>query len=128
MTDEKASGGCICGAVRYDIDEPSDVWYCHCESCRKNAGAPVTAWAMTSYEGVSWPAGEQARRESSKGVFRGFCRDSGTPLSYETVYQGAPIICFLVSTLDQPDRYPPTRHVFHAERIPWFDVSDDLPR
>jgi hypothetical protein len=128
MTDDKVTGRCLCGAVRYEIDEPTDVWYCHCESCRRNTGAPITAWALTPIESVTWSAGKQARHESSTGVFRGFCRDCGTPLSYETLYEGQSIICFLTGTLDHPDRHPPTRHVFHAEHIAWFNMNDDLPR
>ena len=128
MADAKVTGGCLCGAVRYAMSAPTDVWYCHCESCRKATGAPVTAWALTPTESVSWSNGETARNESSPGVFRGFCRDCGTPLSYETVYQGEPLICFLTSTLDEPEKYPPTRHVFHTERIGWFDMNDELPR
>ena len=117
-----------CGAVRYEIGKPTDNWYCHCENCRRSTGAPVTAWAMTPIESLSWSSGEQARHESSPGVYRGFCRDCGTPISYETLYQGAPVFCVLTSTLDHPEQNPPTRHVFDSERIPWLTVNDELPR
>jgi hypothetical protein len=33
-----------------------------------------------------------------------------------------------VSTLDNPGAYRPQVHVFFAERVPWMDLVDDLPR
>jgi|APSaa5957512535_1039671.scaffolds.fasta_scaffold83505_3 hypothetical protein len=33
-----------------------------------------------------------------------------------------------VSTLDEPDLFPPKNHVFHGDKISWFDVADKLPR
>ena len=34
------TGGCLCGAVRYEVDPPlRDVILCHCEMCRKAHGA-----------------------------------------------------------------------------------------
>ena len=39
------TGHCLCGAVAYEFDGPEN-WtgYCHCESCRRNCSAPVTAF------------------------------------------------------------------------------------
>jgi hypothetical protein len=34
-------GGCLCGAIRYEIDWVFDVIYCHCNQCRRINGAPV---------------------------------------------------------------------------------------
>jgi hypothetical protein len=33
-----------------------------------------------------------------------------------------------ISTLDEPGAFPPQVHVFFAERIPWMELEDDLPR
>src|SRR5262249_8230713 len=43
---ESMSGGCLCGAVRYEIrGKPREVSHCHCATCRRAAGAPVVTWA-----------------------------------------------------------------------------------
>jgi len=80
-------------------------------------------------ERVKWTAGERARYESTPGrVVRAFCRDCGTPLTWEGQHEGSDWVEFHISTLDDPDAFPPTEHVCHGERIAWFEVADELPR
>ena len=56
-----------------------------------------------------------------------FCGRCGTPLSYQAErWPGE--IHLTISSLDQPEDFPPTAHVFTEERIPWLDLGDDLPR
>ena len=68
--------------------------------------------------------------ESSPGVGRGFCRGCGTPLTWEGVstVSGHPIIELHMGTLDDPETFAPAAHWLHPERLPWFEVADDLPR
>lgn len=33
-----------------------------------------------------------------------------------------------ISTMDSPQKFRPTKHVFFDEKIAWFDTADDLPR
>ena len=135
MNDKTHTGGCMCGAVRYEVEGESD-WngFCHCHSCRSHTGAPVVAFVTFRPERIKWTKGERAKYESSPGKFRAFCRDCGTPLTWEAKRRDPPemaglmVIEFHISTLDNPDAFKPTEHVFHGERIAWFDTSDDLPR
>lgn len=44
MTEQ--TGGCLCSDVRLRlVGAPYEVDYCHCHSCRKHTGAPVSAFA-----------------------------------------------------------------------------------
>ncbi len=44
--DTKMTGGCMCGAVRYETTgESFKVIHCHCQSCRKHNGASVVTLA-----------------------------------------------------------------------------------
>ena len=44
MKDDKITGGCACGAVRYEATgRPSNTMVCHCRTCRRVTGAPVVA-------------------------------------------------------------------------------------
>ena len=126
---EKVTGGCHCGAMRYEATgAPLYVPYCHCETCRKTTGAPVVMFIMFKREQVRFTQGERRIYRSSPEVERTFCPDCGTPLSYEGDWGEDTTIEFYVSTLDDPERFVPDRHVFYGDRISWFDVADQLPR
>ena len=67
--------------------------------------------------------------ESSPGVGRAFCGSCGTSLTWEG--DGGdlgPVVELHISTFDDPNALRPILHSFDTERIPWFDVADDLPR
>lgn len=129
MADVETTGGCRCGAVRYKaVGEPRYAMYCHCESCRKATGAAIAMYAMFDDEQIQFTEGERTMYESSPGVFRTFCGNCGTPLTWEGVWGGRTSIELHISSLDQPDTFVPDRHVFHGERLRWFDVADRLPR
>ena len=129
MHDKKTTGRCLCGAVRYQTEAEAEwTWYCHCESCRRHTGAPVAMYVGFPEDKIEWLAGERALYEHTPGIFRGYCRDCGTPLTYEGLWRGKEIFEVHISTLDEPDKFPPSRHCFYNERIAWFDTSDDLRR
>ena len=83
MTEQ--TGGCLCGDVRFRlVGAPYAVDYCHCHSCRKHTGAPVSAFADCKGGVVEFTKGAPTLYESSPGVRRGFCARCGSTLTYET--------------------------------------------
>lgn len=124
------TGGCMCGAVRYEMTEgPIRVLNCHCPSCRKHTGAPSAALAVCTLDQVGFSGDERRVYASSPGVGRGFCGTCGTPLTWETEFGDLGRVCAIhISTFDDPEPLRPDAHSFYAERIPWFDIADDLPR
>jgi hypothetical protein len=133
MTDkQKMSGGCMCGAVRFEVSgEPFLVSHCHCQSCRKHNGAPVVTLAGYKSGQVSFSGEDRRLYESSPGVGRAFCGKCGTPLTWEGDSgdeELGNIVEIHLSTFDEPDLLVPTGHAFYLERVGWFDVADTLPR
>ena len=131
MADETqtVSGGCLCGAIRYTATgAPKGAGYCHCRSCRRHTGAPLVAFAVFSADQVDWPSGERARYQSSPGIFRAFCRECGASLSFEGRFGGEDLVELHISTLDDPEAFPPQEHTHYKERISWLHVDDDLPK
>lgn len=120
MTDEReAMGGCSCGAIRYRItDAPDQVVVCHCSDCRRAAGAQSVAWLILPSAAFEIAAGTPASHRSSSKVTRTFCSKCGTSLTYQ--HDDLPTrLDVTVGSLDDPERFPPTRAVFEAERVSW---------
>lgn len=122
------TGGCLCGAVRYEIaPRPGDVAdYCHCRECRRAAGAPVVAWVQVAPARFSVTQGAARPFASSAQATRWFCGDCGSPL-YMTDDAGHSVGVTL-GTLDAPAAVHPTVHGWLRERIEWFEIKDSLPR
>ena len=129
MSELPLEGGCLCGDVRYRIDaQPLWTAYCHCTTCRRSTGAPVTMFIGARSESVRFTAGERAMYASSPDVQRGFCARCGTPLTYESDRRCPGETHFYVSTFDDPQGFRPTFHVYFEERLAWLEIADSLPR
>src|SRR5204863_8357182 len=79
----KLTGGCQCGAVRYEwVEKPaySSVWYCR--MCQKASGQPFMGLTGGKKEDLKWTRGATSMFKSSNFAERGFCKDCGTPLTY----------------------------------------------
>lgn len=78
------TGGCLCGAARYEINiDGNKTGNCHCIDCQKNSGSafmPFTNVDSGQFRWVSKPEGKYA---SSNFAYRRFCKECGTPLTWE---------------------------------------------
>ena len=128
MAEQPKEGGCLCGAVRYRVTgAPMAVEYCHCSMCRRAGGAPVVAWADVSAGNFAWLQGAPASFRSSREATRLFCGRCGSPLVFQ--WDATPEkLTVTVGTLDRPEDFVPRQHIYHADRLPWLRLSDDLPR
>ena len=116
-------GGCLCGAVRFvATGEPISVAWCHCQSCRRHSGAPVSAFAAFSRDAYIVTKGEIAKFNSSPGRLRGFCAKCGSTLTCEG--ETSLEMHFHVGAFDEADRLRPTRHIFPEERLPWLRLVE----
>jgi hypothetical protein len=125
MSEETAvhGGRCLCGAVAYRAEgAPKWIANCHCASCRRAVGAPLTTYAGFPAERFAWAAGTPARHRSSPGVTRTFCGRCGRSLTYEGErWPGE--VHVLVATLDRPEDFPPQRDAFVEEKLPWLQLG-----
>jgi hypothetical protein len=116
-------GRCLCGAVRFEAQGPAK-WtgWCHCESCRRHTGAPVSAFAGFEREMVSIRGAAFTRFSSSPGVQRGFCAECGSTLTYEGERWPTEIHLH-VGLFDRPEDFAPQGEGFPEERLAWVHVA-----
>lgn len=121
-------GGCLCGAVRYEVHgQPNWSAHCHCRSCQKAVGAAFTTWVGVETENFRITEGQIAVHNSSPGVERGFCATCGTSLTYVAEAGWPGQVSILAVTLDDPGIAAPTAHVNVEDRLPWVKLDDGLP-
>jgi hypothetical protein len=124
--EERFEGGCLCGATRFvATGRPKEVAWCHCESCRRHSGAPVSVFALYDRAAYAVTSGEIAKFDSTPGrTRRGFCARCGSTLTCETI--GRPTEThFHIGAFDRSAELAPTRHIFPDERLPWLHLAED---
>lgn len=121
----RATGGCLCGAVRYEVRGPlRSVVNCHCGQCRRTHGhvAAYTTAArgdlvLIEDRGLKWYV-------SSKEARRGFCGDCGASLFWEPL--GEERIAIAAGGIDAPSGLETIRHIFTAHKGDYYEITDDL--
>jgi hypothetical protein len=128
MADESLTGRCLCGAIRYRCGAPlHPATLCHCESCRRAAGAHAVAWVTVRSDSLVYTAGRPVEYASSPRVCRSFCGQCGTPLTYRREDRAREIDITLAS-LDRADTIAPADHIWMADALPWDRPGDGRPQ
>jgi len=122
------TGGCLCGAVRYEIGGPDPaIDICHCSMCRRQ-GVHVQAalevaradFRWTRDEGLAW------YRSSERGR-RPFCRLCGSALGYEE--EGDDCVYPNAGSLDDGGAGLSVRcHIHVASKGAYYEIDDGHPR
>ena len=123
------TGGCRCGAVRYEaeVEDPDRHGLCHCEDCRRSAGAPAVAWLAVPKDSFSVTRGEATRWDGNGGAERYFCGTCGTGLYYlnDAVLPG--IADIQSATLDDAANYAPGAQIQCAVRLGDMAKLGEMP-
>ena len=126
---DKITGGCLCGAIRYEADLAGQTHapgHCHCGMCRRASGAVALTWFTVKPDAFRITLGKLKFYRSSANSRRGFCGDCGSPVVF---LPGDPPTEIDVSlgTLDDPAAMPSDRHIWFTARLPWLRLDGHLP-
>ena len=121
----KMTGGCQCGAVRFEAEVASDYAYlCHCRMCQRAAGNVSIACINLSKGSVMWLS-EPDWYASSPIARRPFCAKCGTPLGF--AYHEDDMMDLHVAAFDDPARFVPKLHFGVESRLEHWRDTKDLP-
>jgi len=131
MSDLPLTGGCNCGAVRYEVTAPLvAASYCHCKRCQRRSGAAASANAHPAPGGFRIVAGEGMLRmwQPQGGGEKWFCSGCGSSLFGRNVSH-PDSIGIRMGTFDEDPGIRPSVRQFVAYAAPWEAIPDDgLPR
>lgn len=124
------TGGCACGAIRYDIAaQPVMAFHCQCTGCQKATGAghaSVLVFPRPAAKITGSPKFHESPADSGNIARRGFCTQCGSLVLGGS--SGMPdMLVVFVGSLDDPGRFAPQAVVFHAHAQPWDVIDPALP-
>jgi hypothetical protein len=126
MQDDAITGGCLCGAIRYEgRGEPYNITHCHCLDCRKSTGAAFVTWASFARPAFRFVLGEP-RMITWEGRLRSFCDKCGSSLTFMSGPDSNEVDV-TVATFDEPERVSPGDHVWVCDRLRWIESISLLP-
>jgi len=126
-----ATGGCLCGAIRFEIHGAlMDVVNCHCSKCRRFHGH-VGAYTITDRENLILVRSDtlkwfRSTTDETPNVYRGFCKQCGSSLFWDP--RDKPRISIAASSLDGPTALKTIAHVWVSQMGDYYKITDDLPQ
>ena len=131
MGDLPLTGGCMCGAVRFEIDRPLvSAGYCHCTRCQRRTGTAASASARIEPGSLTVVAGEELLRawDPPEGFSKIFCSVCGSAM-WSRSQEDPSILSVRLGALDGDPGIRPMDHTFVAYAASWEPLPDDgLPR
>jgi len=135
--ENKITGGCYCGAIRYESDDPPvEPGICHCRQCQRWTGSAFLAVAGFPLTGFRYTKGNPKHNQSSSIVERCFCPDCGSSLHSrylvnlgdDNAAENPEHVLVSIGTLDNPEVVEMEYHYGVESQLPWVHFDDELPR
>ena len=123
-------GGCMCGAVRFEISGPlRNVVYCHCSQCRKLHGTPFASNAGVESKHFKFISGEDQLTgyEMVPGLVKSFCKHCGSPIMGRNAKQ-PDMIRIRLGSIESEITERPSAHIFASSKASWDQICDGLPQ
>ena len=125
------SGGCACGAIRYETDAaPIASNHCQCRDCQRRSGAGHSSYLVFADRAELRLAGVarewRVAGDSGSEKVHAFCPNCGTPVWLGL--DAAPrLIAVHAGSLDDPGLFSPQAVTYHAVGAAWDMIDPGLP-
>lgn len=125
------SGGCACGAVRYETDaDPVMAGHCQCRRCQQLSGAPHSSFAAFPAAAVKLKGRLEFwsyTADSGNTASRGHCPVCGSQVLGKT--SGfKDMVALQLTSLDDPSKVTPKMAFYTAAAQPWDQLGGDLAK
>jgi hypothetical protein len=127
-----ATGGCQCGAVRYEIaGAPEALFVCHCRECRKQSASAFGISATTRAANFRLVQGETRHwtrdTDTGKRLRCVFCARCGSRIWHEGEPKGG-TISVKGGSLDAPPDLATAIHIWTSRKLPGVVIPADRPQ
>ena len=130
MTQTTLKGGCLCGAVKYEVTgEPKRFYHCHCSRCRKATGTGHASNLFLQPGTLTWVKGEEQIRAfkipEAQRFTNSFCAVCGSRVPRQA--KGTDAVMIPAGSLDDEVPIKPQARIFSASRAGWSCADGDVP-
>jgi hypothetical protein len=123
------TGGCACGAVRYQLTGgPMFVNCCHCSDCQRQVGSAFVINAIIETDRIE-VTGELRRvpMPTDSGRTHDVYRCAKCDTALWSDYGGRPFRFVRATTLDDRGALKPDAHIFTRSKLAWVQIPEDQP-
>jgi hypothetical protein len=133
MTPDRFTGGCECGAIRYECTAaPMGMFNCHCRECQKITGGPYVPAVVVPAEAFRLTRGDLRYHFTPSEMMgrhkRGFCGDCGSRVTGGQSEKGTPWVGVTASSLDDPTWFRAQHDIFVTSAQPWDLLDPSRPK
>jgi hypothetical protein len=122
------TGGCQCGALRYEISEaPVATYLCHCTECQRVTGSAFSMAILVRDAAFHVARGEpqpiERSADSGRTVTRWHCPECASWIcngAIPGIGRSGPVRRVRPGTLDDRSWLRPTAHFWTRSKQPWF--------
>lgn len=127
MSNQSIHGGCLCGAVHYELSQPPlATALCHCTHCQRQSGSVMSMVCMVP-EAAFTSTGEMRlyldQGDSGGKVERHFCGCCGSPI-FSRVAANPGVIFVKAGTLDGWQDFKPSVEVYRSRTASWLPAVE----
>lgn len=124
------TGGCLCGAVRYEVGSPTDrIVQCHCRNCQKVSGAGASANILVDTDQLKITQGEPKifvdTADSGQKLSRAFCAQCGSSL-YSQRHNMMNKIVLKAGSLDETPDAKIVMNIWTQSARPWVLTDPEV--
>lgn len=123
------TGGCQCGALRYQIVAPPLMIYaCHCANCQRISGSAFGLATTITETSLEFTTGEPKKvtwqSDSGNERYGTFCGRCGCRIAHgQTPSNG--FLSLRAGTFDDPSWIVPSGHIWTRSAQPWFEFNSE---
>ena len=126
---QKIKGGCLCGAVSYEVDNRFEkLFLCSCEQCRQISGSAFASNLFGTIEGFNWLSGNdeiENYQMPGRDISKSFCRVCGSGVPWASGDGTRMIVP--AGSLSEPAIVAERLRIFTSEQPSWASDLEQIP-
>lgn len=120
--EDHLAGGCICGAVKFSIEDSFKAFYqCHCKQCQKLTGSAFASNIFTDPDNIEWLSGQDSITNyvhPSRDFSKSFCKACGSAVPFVNKTRTSLIVP--AGSLNEFPEIRPQANIFTSEEACWL--------